>query len=100
MQLLEGYMYNKAYANEAISGPKHLSKTLGICFGSCVLIHQTGTSVNPIIALYVDDITLFGPSRYLMDSTKYAEFEVMDMEDLAPQHTNRLRKLPYLTQAI
>jgi hypothetical protein len=51
-------------------------------FDPCVLIDNTG---RLFISIYVDDITLFGPSGKLMDSTKAAlkqEFEVTDLGDL------------------
>ena len=59
--------------------------TLGFtvtAFDPCIMVHKTHTL---FIAIYVDDITLFGPSGSLMTSTKASlkrEFEVSDMGDL------------------
>jgi transposase InsO family protein len=51
-------------------------------FEACVLLHN---SDQFYIAVYVDDLTLDGPPRYLMDTTVLAletEFEVMKMGQL------------------
>ena len=52
-------------------------------FDPCVLVHSHSQPF--FIAIYVDDITLFGPPGNLMDSTKdllKLEFQVTDMGDL------------------
>jgi hypothetical protein len=52
-------------------------------FDPCVFIHQTETF---FIAVYVDDLSLFGPPGTLMDTVKAKLSTEFEMKDLGPLH--------------
>jgi hypothetical protein len=59
-------------------------------FDPCVLVHSSG---NLFIAIYMDDITLFGESNSLQEQTinlLKSEFKVNDMGDVHWLHGNRI----------